>query len=183
MDPVAIDRIRANIDLANAMSSDNLAPADQQYIDVIQNFTRAQGFTSTPTPNFAQRALLAGKESWKASLNYFDAVMQDKIGNREGYISAMTSAADKQVLAKGMRDAEGIKSFETLLDDGSAGDWLKYFAFTGLETAPHIAATFASAGSAAAAAAIACTSSYTAGATAEAVACAVVGAVAVALLW
>ena len=146
MDPVAIDRIRANIDLANAMSSDNLAPADQQYIDVIQNFTRAQGFTSTPTPNFAQRALLAGKESWKASLNYFDAVMQDKIGNREGYISAMTSAADKQVLAKGMRDAEGIKSFETLLDDGSAGDWLKYFAFTGLETAPHIAATFASAG-------------------------------------
>ena len=146
MDPVAIDRIRANIDLANAMSSDNLTPADQQYIDVIQNFTRAQGFTSTPTPNFAQRGLLAGKESWKASLNYFDAVMQDKIGNREGYISAMTSAADKEVLAKGMRDAEGIKSFETLLDDGSAGDWLKYFAFTGLETAPHIAATFASAG-------------------------------------
>lgn len=47
------------------------------------------------------------------------------------------------------REANGVKDWKELVDDGTVTDWFKYFASTGIEVGPHVAATLATGGSAA----------------------------------
>ena len=147
MDPILLSQMSADAELANTLNAGAEVPQTDLYVDLLTNANRSQALRGYKgSLNFGQRAIQAGENGWKASLNYFGAVINDKLNDPEAVKKYSERAANQEWLASKLREAEGVKSFENLLDDGDASDWLKYFAFTGLETAPHIAATFASGG-------------------------------------
>ena len=147
MDPILLSQMSADAELANTLNAGSDVPQTDLYVDLLTNANRSQALRGYKgSLNFGQRAIQAGENGWKASLNYFGAVINDKLGDPEAVKKYSEKAANQEWLASKLREAEGVKSFGDLTEDGDASDWLKYFAFTGLETAPHIAATFASGG-------------------------------------
>jgi len=119
-----------------------------QAAELLGGFSSAVNKNSNRRPNLAQRALLAGGAGYSASLDYFKSVGNSVIlGDDKAAAKNLQDAQDAEEYASGLRQAAGVKDFKNLVSSGDAGDWAKYFFFTGLETAPHIAGTMATAGS------------------------------------
>lgn len=119
-----------------------------QAAELLGGFSSAVNTNSNRRPNLAQRALLAGGAGYGASIDYFKSVGNSVIlGDDKAAAKNLQDARDAEEYASGLRQAAGVKDFKDLVSAGDASDWAKYFFFTGLETAPHIAGTMATAGS------------------------------------
>ena len=95
--------------------------------------------------DFATNALREGATRFDANLDYFGAATREIFGDRPGAKAAADLAKSKEGLAEVYRNANGIKNFETLLEDGSVEDWGRYLVHTGLNAAPEIGLTISSA--------------------------------------
>ena len=96
--------------------------------------------------NFTNRAISAGQAQWKSSLNYFDSIVSSELGLDDRAKKTFNEAENQAAMAQRFREANGVKDWNELVDNGSASDWFTYFAATGIEIAPHVAATMASGG-------------------------------------
>lgn len=98
--------------------------------------------------DFVSRSVASGDKNWRSSLNYFDSVISDKLGFEDRAKTMYEKAKTQEDMAQQFRTANGVKDWKELVDGGDALDWAKYFASTGIEIAPHIAATMATGGGA-----------------------------------
>lgn len=122
---------------------------NQQLVDVLRTYQqRSMNKGVASEANFVGRSLAAGDQQWRASLNYFQAVGGDIFGFENFAKEKAEKAQTQEQYAQMFREANGVKDWETLVDDGSVLDWAKYFASTGIEIGPHIAATLATGGAA-----------------------------------
>lgn len=125
---------------------DNNADPNEQLASIINSSYGRKAGQKTADPTMLNRGLQAGTQNWKSSLKYFMAAGNDLIGDKTAAAEWAGKAKSHEEYAQQLRDAEGIKDWKSLTEDGEASDWAKYFLFTGLEVAPHVGATMMTAG-------------------------------------
>ena len=128
---------------------DQLAASNPE--ELSQKVTQATTPAAKVNSNFTQNALMAGAENFESNFANF-SIVKDKLfegtilGSSDEEILAKADEANSSAaLAEVYANANGVKSFESLMKDGTSGDWGNYLMHNLIQVAPEVAATVAGA--------------------------------------